>query len=160
VADRVTVGEIRLERAPAKIKACGLGSCVAVALYDPQSRLGALGHMLLPKRPDRIEPDTEGKYVDSGIRQMYTELIRAGAGRDMLVAKVAGGANMFESVCQTLISSIGCRNARSARQTLTQLGIPLVAEETGGNRGRTVIFDLATGQLSVFRTRDDEEDVL
>jgi chemotaxis protein CheD len=85
------------------------------------------------------------------------ELLQSGASQDRLVAKVAGGANMFETSYQTLIKSIGARNARSARETLASLGIPILGEEVGGNRGRTVEFDLATGNMMVYCARDDDQ---
>ena len=64
---------------------------------------------------------------------------------------------MFETSYQTLIKSIGARNARSARETLTSLGIPILSEEVGGNRGRTVEFDLATGNMMVYCARDNDQ---
>jgi chemotaxis protein CheD len=112
--------------------------------------------MLLPCRPQKNPLGSESKYVDAGIFQMVSELVRAGANRQGLVAKVAGGANMFESAYQTLIDSIGARNAKSARETLAGLNIPLVAEDIGGNRGRTVELDLATGHMMVYCARDNE----
>ncbi len=154
--NRISIAQIRVGRAPLILRASGLGSCVAVGIYDPQSRLGGLGHMLLPSGPEDNPPGAAGKYVDIGIARMVDELAQAGAGRDNLVAKVAGGANMFETTHQTLINSIGARNARSARETLARLAIPLVGEEVGGNRGRTVEFDLATGRMLVYCARDDE----
>lgn len=157
MTDRVSIAQARIEQAPAVLKAYGLGSCVAVALYDPVTTIGGLGHMLLPCRPQKTPLGSESKYVDAGICQMVDELVRAGANREGLVARIAGGANMFESAYQTLISSIGARNAKSARETLAALGIPLVSEEVGGNRGRTVEFDLATGNMMVYCARDNEQ---
>lgn len=156
MVDRVSIAQARIDRAPAVLKAYGLGSCLAVALHDPSTGLGGLGHMLLPHRPAKTPLGSECKYVDAGICQMVDELVRAGANRDRLVAKVVGGANMFESAYQTLINSIGARNAKSARETLAELCIPLVGEELGGNRGRTVEFDLASGNMMVYCARDDE----
>lgn len=156
MSNRVTIAQFRIDRAPAVIKAYGLGSCVAVALYDPQSKIGGLGHMLLPNQPEPPPLGSESKYVDAGILQILEELVRAGANRQTLVAKVAGGANMFETSYQTLINSIGARNARSARQTLASLCIPVLGEEVGGNRGRSVEFDLATGNMMVYSARDDD----
>jgi len=155
--DRVSISELRIERAPVVLKAYGLGSCVAVGLYDPRTKIGALGHMLLPTRPANEQSGTESKYVDAGIVKMVEEMVKAGANRWSLVAKVAGGANMFEPVYQTLINSIGARNAKSVRETLEELVIPLVAVEIGGNRGRTVEFDLATGKMMVYCARDEEK---
>ena len=85
---------------------------------------------------------------------MVDELVRAGANRERLVAKITGGANMFETSYQTLINSIGARNAKSARETLAELGIPLLAEEIGGNRGRSVEFDLSTGTMIVCSSHE------
>ncbi len=155
MSERVSIAQARIERAPMLLKAYGLGSCLAVGLYDPQSGLGGLGHMLLPKRPKHNPIGTDGKYVDAGIYQMVDVLVQEGADRESLIAKIAGGANMFESVHQTLIDSIGARNSKSARETLAALGIPLVGEDVGGNRGRTVEFDLATGIMMVYCARDD-----
>ena len=154
---RVTIAQVRIDQSPAVLKAYGLGSCVAVALYDPEARIGGLGHLLLPNRPETNALGSESKYVDAGILEIVEELVQAGANQDRLIAKVAGGANMFETSYQTLIKSIGARNARSARETLTSLGIPILSEEVGGNRGRTVEFDLATGNMMVYCARDDDQ---
>ena len=150
MSKRVSIAEAQLGHAPEVLKAYGLGSCLAVALYDPELRLGALGHMLLPTGPTRGGEGTETKYVDLGIRRMISALGEAGADPARLVAKTAGGANMFEAEYQTLISGIGSRNARSARQVLNAVGVPLLAEDVGGNRGRTVEFDLASGTVIVY----------
>ena len=150
MTEHVRIAEARIGRSPSILKAYGLGSCVAVGLYDPETGLGGLGHMLLPDRPDDCPVGSESKYVDAGIRQIVKNLVHAGANRDMLVAKITGGANMFETSYQTLINSVGARNAKSARQTLGSLGIPIVGEEVGGNRGRTAEFDLATGNMLVY----------
>jgi chemotaxis protein CheD len=150
MTEHVSIAEARINRAPSILKASGLGSCVAVGLYDPDTGLGGMGHMLLPERPSVSPLGSESKYVDAGIHQIINELVRAGANRDTLVAKIAGGANMFETSYQTLINSVGARNAKSARQALEVLSIPVVGVEVGGNRGRTVEFDLATGKMLIY----------
>lgn len=155
MGNRVSISQVRIERAPAVLKAYGLGSCIAVAIFDPETGYGGLGHMLLPNRPEKTLPGSESKYIDVGIGLMVEELVHAGARRENLVAKISGGANMFETTFQTLINSIGARNAKSARETLANLGIPLVGEEVGGNRGRTVEFDLATGNMMVYCARNE-----
>jgi chemotaxis protein CheD len=160
MSDRVSISQTRLDRAPMLLKAHGLGSCVAIAIYDPTTKLGGLGHMLLPTSPAQGAIGSESKYVDAGIELMVDSLVESGADRNALIAKIAGGANMFESVYQTLINSIGARNARSARETLAKLGIPVTGEEIGGNRGRTVEFDLASGELMVYCAREDVQTVL
>jgi chemotaxis protein CheD len=153
--ERVGIAELRIARAPEVLKAYGLGSCLAIALYDPGVRIGGLVHSLLPRRRSDDHLSVAPKYVDAAIRLMVAELTRSGAAAERLQAKIAGGANMFETDFVTLMHSIGVRNARSARETLRELGIPLAGEEVGGNRGRTVAFDLATGRLLVYCARDD-----
>ena len=160
MSERVGIAELRIATAPQVLKAYGLGSCLAIALYDPQLRVGGLVHSLLPQQRPGEPVSVAPKYVDAAIRLMIEELVRAGADPARLQAKVAGGANMFETEYLTLINSIGVRNARSARETLMELGIPLAGEEVGGNRGRTVEFDLATGRLLVYCARDDRTLVL
>lgn len=158
--DRVSISQTRIARKPTVLKAHGLGSCVAVALYDPSTGLGALGHLLLPNAPKKGPVGAESKYVDAGIKLMVEELVEAGAERSALIAKIAGGANMFESVYQTLFTSIGARNARSARETLAKLDISVVGDDVGGNRGRTVEFDLASGEMMVYCAREDDKTIL
>jgi chemotaxis protein CheD len=160
MSERVGIAELRIARDPALLKACGLGSCLAIALYDPGERLGGLVHCLLPQRRGNDPSNLAPKYVDAAIRLMVEELLQAGAAPNRLQAKVAGGANMFETEFLTLVNSIGVRNARSARETLRELDIPLVGEEVGGNRGRTVEFDLVTGHLLVYCARDDRTLIL
>jgi len=150
MTEHVRIAETRIDRAPSVLRAYGLVSCVAVGLYDPETGLGGLGRMLLPDRSDDSPVDSESKYLDAGIRQIENQLVEAGANRNMLIAKITGGANMFQTSYQTLISSVGARNAKSARQTLGILSIPIVGEEVGGNRGRTVEFDLATDNMLVY----------
>ena len=155
MSERVGIAELRLARAPTVLKAFGLGSCLAIALYDPEPRLGALVHSLLPQaRPGEL-PAPPVKYVDVAIARMVEELVRAGAAAGRLQARIAGGANMFEAAYVTLIDSIGVRNVRSARQTLAARDIPVVGEEVGGNYGRSVEFHLATGQLLVYCAREN-----
>ena len=156
MSNRVSIAQICIDRGPSILKAYGLGSCLAIALYDPETKIGALGHMLLPNQPGKNPLVLESKYVDAGINLMVDKLVAEGASRERLVAKITGGANMFETAYQTLINSIGARNAKSARDTLVNLTIPLLGEEVGGNRGRTVEFDLATGNMMVYCARDNE----
>jgi chemotaxis protein CheD len=80
---------------------------------------------------------------------MMEELLELGAEKDCLVAKILGGANMFEALHPSGAEGVGARNARAARETLELLGIPLLAEDIGGNHGRTVEFDLATGEVRI-----------
>ena len=87
----------------------------------------------------------EYKYADTGIRKTLAEMVEAGAGHKRIVAKIAGGAKMFE-VSGGNLGNIGQRNAESVRLTLRKEGIRLLAEDVGGTAARTLLFDPATGQ--------------
>jgi len=160
MSERVGIAELRLARAPTVLKAYGLGSCLAITLYDPALRLGALAHSLLPQARRGELPEPPVKYVDVAIERMIEELVGAGAEVARMQAKLAGGANMFESAYVTLIDSIGVRNVRSARQSLAARDIPLVSEDVGGNHGRSVEFHLASGQLLVYCARENRTTTL
>lgn len=147
--ERVGIAEVKVARAPALLVAYGLGSCLGIALYDPQLQVGGLAHTLLPAPRPRQRGAGGTKFVETAIRVMVDELLQRGACRERLAAKVVGGANMFEPLHPAVTDGIGARNAQTARETLRVLGIPLLAEDVGGNHGRTVEFVLATGEVRV-----------
>lgn len=127
----------------------GLGSCLAVAVYDPEDGIGSLVHPMLPHRNgDESRPPE--RFVDSGIELVVGELLDGGARRDALEAKVAGGAAIVDFDNDD--GSIGDRNVAAARETLADRGIDIVGEEVGGEHGRTVRVDAVTGSVAVKRT--------
>lgn len=146
---RVGIAEYRVASAPSILVAYGLGSCLGIILDDRENRLGGMAHTLLPAfRPEAPEA-RQSKYVDSAIQLLVDELLRQGAVRTNLTARLVGGANMFASCYTPTADGIGTRNLRVARNTLQAIQIPVVAEDVGGSHGRTVEFDLATGNVLV-----------
>lgn len=152
---RVGISEFRIAKTPCVLVSYGLGSCLGVALYDPDLQLGGLAHTLLPTARVGVAGERQTKFVDSAIKLLVEELSAQGAGRERLVAKLAGGANMFSAPGLATDSGIGHRNIQIAHQTLSQLGIPIVAEDVGGHSGRTVEFDLTGGKLLVRSVRGE-----
>lgn len=144
----ISIAEFRVARAPTIMTAYGLGSCLAIVLYDPATRLGGLAHALLPAASSdpTIKP---GKYVDSAIHAMLAQMEDLGAQRQQIVACLFGGAQMFQPVPANAGESIGQRNVRAAEMSLHALRILLVGKEVGGNSGRTVVFDLSDGSVMV-----------
>ena len=153
---RVGIAEMRVERAPGLLVAYGLGSCVGVALYDPEEHLGGMAHTLLPHRREGVDAFRVSKFVDSAIAAMVAEMQSRGAVRQRLWAKIFGGATMFRSQVAVDDDGVGTRNARAARETLARFDIPLVAEDVGGCHGRSVEFDLSTGRILVRTLRRGE----
>lgn len=127
--------------------AYGLGSCVAVGMYDPQERICGLLHAVLPEKMNGSEVKT--KFVDSGIESLLNDMLKAGADRRRLVVRIAGGANMITSPGFSKSFDIGNRNVIAARKTLEKFSLPLKGESVGGNTGRTVRFYVGEGRLTV-----------
>ena len=124
-----------------------LGSCVGICLYDPKMKIGGLSHIMLPssKKPS----NNLKKYADTAIPLMIEEMIKIGAVRGQIVAKLAGGATMFKHSENSLMGDIGKNNILSVREILGQLKIPVLSEEVGGDYGRTIDFYLETGELKI-----------
>jgi chemotaxis protein CheD len=121
-----------------------VGSCVAVTLYSPRRRLGMLSHVVLPK--SRGGGDNPAKFADTAIPYMISVLQREGVLLSELTAKLTGGACMFGD---SQFSRIGENNVQAAIEALESAGLGIAARDAGGNSGRRVSFDLATGLLSV-----------
>lgn len=146
---RVRMADAAICKAPEKITTIGLGSCIGLVIYDPVSKVCGLLHAMLPDSTKIRNNSNRLKFVDSGIEDMLKQIIQAGGNQKRLVAKLAGGAAMFDFVEENDVTSIGHQNAETAKKMLKQLGIPLLAEDTGKNYGRTVIFDPASGELEI-----------
>jgi chemotaxis protein CheD len=123
-----------------------LGSCVGVILHDPVRRISALAHVMLP-RSTRGDSST-GKYADTAVPALLAMLAGSGSSASSLRAYLIGGAKMFP-MASGGIGSIGDQNVLAARKALAEAAVPIVFEDTGGTRGRTVIFDNAKGEVSV-----------
>lgn len=128
----------------------GLGSCLGIAIYDPDRGLSSLFHPMLPYRNGDGSRPPE-RFVDSGIDVVVEELLAAGADEASLRAKIAGGAAVVDFETNGG-GSIGDRNVAAARAVLAGRGIEIVGEEIGGDCGRTVRVDAGTGAVTVERT--------
>ncbi|MCL6558580.1 MAG: chemotaxis protein CheD [Firmicutes bacterium] len=146
---QVGIAELKIAGQPTRLITLGLGSCVGVTLYDPVARVGGLLHIMLPDSTQFNNVNKPAKFADLGIPLLISEVCRSGGKVKNLQAKMAGGAQMFSGLNDKFVLNIGERNIIMARQTLNRLGIKIYAEEVGGNRGRTLILDTATGQVSI-----------
>lgn len=139
----VLIGSIDLTRPPNRL-ASVLGSCVGLAIYDPAIQLAGMAHVLLPDSRGAPFSGLPGKYADWAVPHLALALIERGAGRARLRAKVAGGARMFQQVVSGSPGDVGSMNSTAVKELLARAGIPIVAEDLGGNRGRKIHFDPAT----------------
>lgn len=127
----------------------GLGSCVGIVIYDPFKKVGALAHAMLPSQSLAKFKTNPAKFVDTVIPLMIEKLKEKGALVNNLEAKLFGGAHMFSSIPHDSAFSIGRRNVEAAKKILASYGIKVIAEDTQGNYGRTIFFDVETGKVKV-----------
>lgn len=142
---KVGMADLKVCKAPDGLTTLGLGSCVGVAVRDPITKIGGLLHAMLPDSTVIKQNTTVEKFVDSGLEELIRQMVKAGANRARLEAKLAGGAQMFSFQRNSELVKVGARNAEAARKKLKAMRIKLLAEDTGLNYGRTVIYYPETG---------------
>ena len=146
----VTVGiaDLNIARNSATVCTYALGSCVGICLYDKDLKRAGLAHIMLPWSKDASLPnDNMRRYADTGITELIQKMIAHGARKSMLTAKIAGGAQMFAT--NSAVFNIGDRNVDAVKKVLSTYNIPIIAEETGANFGRTVFFHADTGIMEI-----------
>ena len=161
MADLIRVGmaDYKVGQAPSTIISYGLGSCIGISLYDPQTKVGGLLHIMLPDSTQARPTDNPAEFADTGLPLMLKDVLALGASRTRLVAKIAGGAQMFAFANATDIMRVGARNAEAAKKILKDLNIRLIAEDTGGTYGRTVSIDMETGVYKVKTIDKGEKEI-
>jgi len=149
----VKVGMAELKAASGEgqlLRTVGLGSCVGIALYDRFAKVAGLAHIMLPSSDiARDNPLNKAKYADTAIPELLARMQEIGAVMPRIVAKLAGGAQMFSSVPESSTLRIGQRNVDACKAGLLRYNIPISAEDTGGNYGRTIELDSSTGILFI-----------
>ena len=147
---KVGMADLKVCKAPDNLTTIGLGSCIGIALYDPSTKITGLAHVMLPDSTQIKNNTNIAKFADTGIQKLFDDMIKMGAQKSRMVAKIAGGAKMFElSGAAATSINIGERNAQASKDKLKQLGIRLVAEDTGLNYGRTVELYSETGDYVI-----------
>lgn len=147
---KVGMADLNVGDNGAIVRTTGLGSCVGLTLYDAHLKLGGMAHIMLPSSEIAREGQLNvAKYADTAVPELIRLMKAKGALIGRLVAKMAGGAQMFAFAGGSDTMRIGPRNVEATKHALAEAGIPLLAEDTGGNFGRTVELDSATGAFSI-----------
>ncbi len=148
---KVGMADLKTCVSPNGVTTLGLGSCVGIAIRDPVTKIGGLAHVMLPdstaiKNGQLSIP----KFADTGIVELVKQMEKLGAKRSRMVAKIAGGATMFSfQGGSSALGQVGQRNVEATKAKLKELKIPILAEDTGKNYGRTVIFYPETGDFHI-----------
>lgn len=153
---KVGMADLKVCKAPDALTTLGLGSCVGIAMWDTSSGVGGLSHIMLPDSTKIKNNSNIYKFADSAIDELIRQLVDKGAARSRLKGKIVGGASMFAFQSQNEAMQVGKANVEAVRNKLRKEGIPLIAEDTGGSRGRTIVFYPQTGKIMI-RTVDCPE---
>ncbi|MEK4629527.1 MAG: chemotaxis protein CheD [Solibacillus sp.] len=147
---KVGIAQMDVVKVPNTIRTSGLGSCVGVVIYDDSKKVAGLVHVMLPDSSlGRTESINVAKFADTGVSALVDLLKREGALSSKLKAKIAGGAQMFQFTSDKDSMRIGPRNVEAVKAQLKKMNIPIVAEDTGGNSGRTIEFNPETNKLNI-----------
>jgi len=150
---RVKMAEFAISSAPDVLITIGLGSCVGIALYDKRSKIGGLLHIMLPTNKKDLKP---AKYADTGIPHMIEEMEKKGAKKRRMVAKIAGGAQMFSMGGDNSGLKVGERNVIKVKDILKEKNIDIIGEDVGKNYGRTMKFYTEDGKVLITSHRQDD----
>ena len=145
----VGMADLNVSKHPGAITTLGLGSCVGISLYDPLSKVAGMAHCMLPDSKQIQNNANIAKFVDTATVKLINDMVALGANRRMIVAKLAGGAQMFAFDSKNENMRIGDRNIIASRAILSQLGIRILAEDVGNSYGRTIELYTEDGRLVI-----------
>ena len=146
---KVGIADLKITNDPNRLITVGLGSCVGIAVCDKISGIGGLAHIMLPDSTNFSNITNPLKFADLAIPILIDEMKKKGANIRNLKARIAGGASMFNFSDSKMTMDIGNRNSMAVKEILKKNSIPLLGEDVGGNKGRTMILDLSNGSLKI-----------
>lgn len=146
---KVGMADLKTCKSPDGVTTLGLGSCVGIAIRDPIAKVGGLAHVMLPDSTQIENNSNKFKFADTGIEELVKQIIALGGNKSRFEAKIAGGAQMFAFQNKSDMVRVGERNVEASKKKLKEMGIPIKAEDTGLNYGRTVIFYPENGDFVI-----------
>jgi len=146
---KVGMADLNVGRHPCMLTTLGLGSCVGISLYDRVTKIIGMAHIMLPSSKQAHDNANIAKFADTGIVDLINKMMRIGANRLTLTAKLAGGAQMFGFENKLEIMRIGERNVEASRKVLSMIKIPILSEDVGANYGRTIELYSNDGSLLI-----------
>ena len=148
---KVGMADLNVCKAPEALTTLGLGSCIGACIYDPVNKIAGMVHYMFPDSTRIINTQNIAKFGDTGIAETVRRMEEMGAKRHNMIAKIAGGAKMFAIRAESNLSNlnVGDNNIESAKKHLGELGIRIIAEDTGLNYGRTIEFYAEDGSLKI-----------
>jgi chemotaxis protein CheD len=151
---RVRIAHHAVAKGRARLVTVGLGSCVAIAIHDRTAEVGGLAHVLLPDASPGRDAENRARFASTSVPLLIEEMQALGA-TGPFAASLVGGAALFGPLL-AFGGCVGARNVEAARSALAAARVPVVAEDVGGDSGRTVLFDVSTGNVRVRSVRGGE----
>ena len=145
----IGIGQMRISDEPnVVLTAPNLGSCLGIAIFDPETKRGGLIHCLLPLSKTNPEKAAEEplQFVDTGLVFMLQEFVRLGSNKNKLLIAVAGGSNISD---ENKVFEIGVRNYTILKKVLWKNNLLLKGEDCGDSVARTVTLSINTGEVWV-----------
>jgi len=148
---KISIGmaEFRIVHNPCILEILGLGSCIAICLYDRKNRIAAMAHSMLPDSRNSAPGINTLRFVDKTVDAMLSSMNALGCKNRDIRAKICGGAEIFHNVPK--LSDIGRQNIKAVRKKLRSKGIKIIAEDVGGSEGRSIWFDTETGDVVISK---------
>ncbi|HCC08289.1 MAG TPA: chemotaxis protein CheD [Clostridiales bacterium] len=146
---KVGMADFNIVKNPGMITTLGLGSCVAVVLYDTKLKIAGMAHVMLPSSKAIKNNNNRAKFADTAISDLLSMMENEGMRRQNLIAKIAGGSQMFDFDSADDVFSVGRKNIQACKEILAEIRISIIAEDTGENYGRTVEFYTADGSFKI-----------
>lgn len=156
---RVAMADLNVCSSPDALTTLGLGSCVGIVLYDSTTKIAGMAHVMLPDSTRIRSNENVAKFADTGIDELVRRLEKMGVPKKRLVAKIAGGAQMFAFSSENSMLCVGKRNVEATKEKLKSLDIRIISEDTGDSYGRTIEFYPENGNL-LIKTVGKEEKII
>jgi chemotaxis protein CheD len=142
----ISMGEFKVSKGDTILESLGVGSCVAVCLYDSKNKIGGMAHIMLPQASKNIS--SNNMSAEQILDEMIKGLHAKGCKNLDLTAKIIGGASMYEF----LKNRVGVKNILAVKDKLMNEKIPTIAEDIFGNQGRNIWFNLNDGKVVVAKS--------
>ena len=146
---KIGMADLNAGRHPCMLTTLGLGSCVGISLFDRKTRISGMAHVMLPSSKQARDSTNVAKFADTGIIDLLNKMLKLGASRQSLIAKLAGGAQMFAFKDVSEIMRIGDRNIEASRAILSMLKIQIISQDVGADYGRTIELYSEDGSLLI-----------
>ncbi|MBX3112511.1 MAG: chemotaxis protein CheD [Fimbriimonadaceae bacterium] len=154
----VGMGDIHVAKGDAAYNCLGLGSCIGLVLYDPTTQVSGMIHVMLPASFPGRPADKIGKFADTGVPEMVRQMTALGAVPSRMVAAYAGGAQVFKfGTPGDSKLDVGARNVEAVAALVKKNGFKVLATDTGGSNGRTVVVTIQDGLVKVRTVNTGEK---